>query len=288
MPEFKNHQPPMTIDEQIVNLREKGLIIDNEDYARSFLNDVSYFRLIKAYSLGLKEKNGNYYENVRFEDIVNLYLFNSNFRQHLFIQIEKVEVNLRCRLGNYFCEKYGVFGYEDISNFAVSVEVFDTFLDGVKKEIIRNSRVPFVKNFKKNYVDGKIPLYALVELFSFGTLSKFYKNMKSEDKKAVARQSGVGYTYFESWIESLAYVRNFCAHYGRLYNNRLVKTPKLYKHYNVENNRIFATLLTLKYILPNDRHWHDFIHTIELLIEKYPSVKLQLIGFPQNWTEYLK
>ena len=51
----------MTIDEQIVNLRGKGMIIENEDYAKSFLNDVSYFRLIKAYSLGLKEKNGNYY-----------------------------------------------------------------------------------------------------------------------------------------------------------------------------------------------------------------------------------
>ena len=59
MRELKAHQPPMTVDEQIVNLREKGLIIENEDYARPFLNDVSYFRLIKAYSLGLKERNGS-------------------------------------------------------------------------------------------------------------------------------------------------------------------------------------------------------------------------------------
>jgi hypothetical protein len=53
MSELKAQQPPMTVDEQITNLREKGLIIEDEDYARSFLNDVSYFRLIKAYSLGL-------------------------------------------------------------------------------------------------------------------------------------------------------------------------------------------------------------------------------------------
>ena len=37
MGELKQHQPPMTIDEQ-----------------------VSYFRLIKAYSLNLKPKNGNW------------------------------------------------------------------------------------------------------------------------------------------------------------------------------------------------------------------------------------
>jgi len=289
MAELKAHQPPMTVDEQIINLREKGLIIENEDYARSFLNDVSYFRLIKAYSLGLKQRNGNYHDKIRFEDIVNLYLFNSNFRQHLFVEVEKVEVNLRCRLSNYFCEKYGVFGYEDINNFSIPPEIFAIFFEEIQKEIARNSRAPFVKNFQDNYIDGKIPLYALVELLSFGTLSKFYKNMKNEDKKAVSAMFGVGYTYFESWIESMAYVRNVCAHYGRLYNNKLVKTPKMYKQYNeVGNSRVFATLLTLKHILPNDRHWNDFVQTVELLIEKYPSVNLRLIGFPQDWTEYLR
>ena len=288
MPELKNHQPPMTVDEQIINLQEKGLIVKNAEYARSFLNDVSYFRLIKAYSLGLKEKNGNYHGNTRFEDIVNLYLFNANFRQQLFAVIERVEVNLRCRLSNYFCGRYGVFGYEDISNFTITAELYSVFFEDIQREITRNSRAPFVKNFQDNYTNGKIPLYALVELLSFGTLSKFYKNMKNADKKAVSALFGVGYTYFESWIESIAYVRNICAHYGRLYNIKLAKTPRLYRQYDLGNRRIFATLLTLKHILPNDRHWHDFVQAVELLIEKYPSVNLRLIGFPQKWIEYLR
>jgi len=289
MQELKKQQQPMTVDEQIINLREKGLFIENEDYARSFLNNVSYFRLIKAYSIGLKVRNGKYNGNVHFEDIVNLYLFNATFRHQLFIEIEKVEVILRCRLSNYFCEKYGVLGYEDINNFSIPSEIFSAFFDEIQKEIARNFRATFVKNFKDNYIDGKIPLYALVELLSFGTLSKFYKNMKNEDKKAVSTSFGVGYTYFESWIESMAYVRNVCAHYGRLYNNKLVKTPKMYKQYTkVGNNRVFATLLTLKHILPNDRHWHDFVQSVELLIEKYPSVNPRLIGFPKMWVEYLR
>ena len=39
----------MNIEEQIDNLKEIGLIIDDVEYAKSFLNDVSYFRLIKAW-----------------------------------------------------------------------------------------------------------------------------------------------------------------------------------------------------------------------------------------------
>lgn len=43
-----------------------------------------------------------------------------------------------------------------------------------------------------------------IEIFSFGTLSKFYKNMLNGDKKAIAKSFGVGYTYQESWLESMS------------------------------------------------------------------------------------
>ena len=94
MGELKQHPLPMTIDEQIENLKSLGLIIENEEYAKKILNDISYFRLIKAYSLGFKPKNGKYEEGVTFEQIVELYLFNANFRQVTFAEIEKIEVNV--------------------------------------------------------------------------------------------------------------------------------------------------------------------------------------------------
>ena len=290
MRELKAHQPSMTIDEHIGNLKSKGLIIEDEEKAKSFLNDVSYFRLVKAYSLGLKVKNEKYNEGVRFEDIVGRYLFNANLRQIVLVQIEKVEINFRCRLANYFSDKYGVLGYEDINNFAVPEKIFNPFYEDMLKELSRNAKSPFVLNFRENYVDGKIPLYALVELFSFGTLSKFYKNMKNEDKKAVAKIYGVSYTYFGSWIENVAFVRNVCAHYGRIYNIKFPKAPKLYKRYSekgIKNYRLFATLLTLKHLLPNDQQWLNFVDNIELLFEKYSNIKLDFIDFPTNWKEYL-
>ena len=177
--EYKEQQPPMTVDKQIANLRSLGLIIENEELATAMLNDVSYFRLIKAFSLGLKPKNGKYNEGVTFDQIVDLYKFNCNFIQLLFPMIERIEINLRCRLANYFSSKYGVLGYEDPDNFE-DPDFHQDFLKDIEEEIRRNSKSPFVKNFRTNYKEGKIPMYALVELFSFGTLSKFFKNMKQE------------------------------------------------------------------------------------------------------------
>ena len=84
MEKKKTHQPALTVDEQIENLISIGLIINDTEYARGILNKISYYRLIKAYSLNLKSKNQNYNNNVTFEQIVNLYSFNSNLRQLLF------------------------------------------------------------------------------------------------------------------------------------------------------------------------------------------------------------
>ncbi len=293
--ELKNLPVAFTIDEQIANLKSIGLIIDDEDYARMILEDVSYFRLIKAFSLRLKPRNGKYENDVKFEDIANLYFFNANLRHILFPLIEIVEVNLRCRISNYFSIEHGVLGYKEAEHFS-NAEYHEEFLNDVENEAERNSRAPFIKNFKENYVNGDIPLYALVEVFSFGTLSKLYKNMLPKDKKAVAQSFGIGYTYLESWIENIAYVRNICAHYGRLYNAKMVKTPILYNEYSIQgrgekgripNNRLFATLLCLRHILKDNKNWIEFVGELVRLIEKYPNVDISTMGFPDDWEDLL-
>jgi len=221
---------------------------------------------------------------------VELYLFNANFCQLIFPEIEKVEINVRCRTANYVAEKYGVLGYLEKKNF-VNESYHEIFLQDINDEIKKNSKAPFVRNFRENYVGGQLPIYALVEVFSFGTLSKFFKNMTNMDKKSIASTFGVGYTYFESWLESISYVRNICAHYGRIYNAKLSKTPILYKEYSsagIGNNRIFGVLLCLKYLLKKDEHWKLFVERIELLFEKYENVSIKTMGFPDNWKALLE
>ena len=290
MGELKKQQPPMTIDEQVENLKSIGLIVDDEEYAKKILNDISYFRLVKAYSLNLKPKNGCYDKQTTFKEIVDLYLFNANFRQIIFPEIEKVEINVRCRVANFFAEQYGVLGYLQAENFA-DENYHAQFLKDINEEIGRNSKAPFIRNFRENYEGGNLPIYALVEVFSFGMLSKFYKNMLNKDKKAIAKTFGVGYTYFESWLESISYVRNICAHYGRIYNAKLSKTPILYKEYTqvgIGNNRIYGVLLCMKHLLKNDVHWNLFVDNIELLFDKYQYVKISTMGFLANWKELLQ
>ncbi len=283
----KQIQSAMTIEQQIANLQELGLYIEDVDSAAAFLNNVSYYRFIKAYSLGLKQKNGSFYSDVTFDQLEELYRFNGKFRQLLFGQIEKIEINLRCRVANYFSLKYGPLGYLEASNFET---YSDKFGRDIQDEIKRNIRSPFIQNFKKNYENGAIPLYAVVEILSFGTLSKFYKNMKTTDKKEIACIYNVPYVFLESWVESIAYVRNVCAHYGRLYNEKLAKKPKLYRDdrkQGISNERIMGVLICMKHMLPNDQHWVEFINEIDDLFKEYSDVKINTMGFPENWKNLL-
>jgi len=286
---MKTHQPALSIEDQIDNLKTLGLIIPDDERAKSLLNDISYFRLIKGYSHGFKPKNGNYMNGISFDDIVELYLFDSNLRQLIFPFIEKVEVNLRCRVANFFSEKYGIFGYKDINNFTYPDYHRELYYD-IEDELVRNRKSPFVRNFTTQYEVIDLPFYVLTELFSFSSLSKFYKNMLNPDKKSLASFYKIGYTYLESWFESLSYVRNVCAHYGRLYFSHFSKTPVLYRQYyemGIGNNRVFASLICLKHLIPRDKHWEEFVDGIDNLLIKYPKVEIAKIGFIESWKDVL-
>ena len=179
---------------------------------------------------------------------------------------------------------------ENLKNNGLIVDdvYYKEFMEDIEQEIRRNSKAPFVRNFRENYEGGNLPIYALVEVFSFGTLSKFFKNMHNKDKKEIAKTFGVGYTYFESWLESISYVRNICAHYGRLYNAKMAKTPKLYKEYTqagIGNNRIFGVLLCMKNLLKSDSQWDLFVDKIEMLLDKYESVQINTME--RKWHKWI-
>lgn len=74
------------IDEQIIILRNRGLIIENEKKAREILLDIGYFRLgfyLFPFEENYPEKdnrNHQYKENSNLKDAVDLYYFDYSLR----------------------------------------------------------------------------------------------------------------------------------------------------------------------------------------------------------------
>lgn len=194
----------------------------------------------------------------------------------------------RTKLAYYVGEKYGATGYLNASNF-IDIEYHNEFLKTLEQEKENQKNSPIIKHHKKKY-NGDMPIWVAVEVLSFGTISKLYSNLCLEDRNAIARSmpGGSPEIYLYSWVRSFVEVRNICAHYGRLYNKKLVFPPKMFKGSSSFNNdHVFSVIYFLKRFEATDK-WNEIVKRLTVAIENHPYVELEKIGFPSNWKNILK
>lgn len=288
----KEHTEAMNITAQIKNLRDNNLTIEDEEEAIRTLQHISYYRLIKAYGPSFKDKRtGRYLKDATFKKIYRVYEFDDHLRHLLIPYLQEIEITFRCQITNYFCEKYGVLGYLDRASFDEAAS-YSELSDKIDRCLEQSKESPIVKNFRNNYVEGKVPLYAAIEIFTFGTLALFYSSMKKEDRKAIAAMyDGVDERYLSSWLVSIGYVRNLCSHFNRLYKKNLVKKPLLYKRQDgdVNNTKLYGVLCCMRYLLKETGEWPTFVNALEDLLDEYSDcVKPSGIGcIEHGWKDKL-
>jgi abortive infection bacteriophage resistance protein len=201
------------------------------------LQRINYYRL-SAYGWSLK-RNDQYLRGVTFSQIHALYEFDHRFRYLIMDMTEQVEIAFRTHISYYIAHTYGALGHLESAHFE-NVGYHGTFLVELDKEVKRSQEI-FIKHHFEKY-SGIIPVWVAIEVLSFGTLSKLFSNMKSEDKSHIAKTNyQAPAIYLESWLKCLSYIRNICAHYGRLYNRPLTSKPRLdhrSKNLGIQQNRL--------------------------------------------------
>lgn len=76
---------PKTFKEQLNILKDKNVIIENEELALNTLSKINYYRL-SAYGLMLKEKDKDLYKDgVSFRQIKRIYDFDKRLREFFYI-----------------------------------------------------------------------------------------------------------------------------------------------------------------------------------------------------------
>lgn len=172
----------------------------------------------------------------------------------------------------------------------------------VSSEIARSNDV-FIKHSFDNH-DGQIPLWAVVEVLSFGTLSKIIKNLKTGTGTAYS-ELAEAYKYktpsgnmakpkkkmLSSWVHAASILRNMCAHNSRIYNRSINTTPELVSTDRMNPqpryNGLYQTALAMKYLRPSDKAWNDFVNDFTVLLTKYNAVvDLSRMNFPLDWAAH--
>ncbi|WP_084027594.1 Abi family protein [Clostridium acetireducens] len=283
-----NLKEPKTFQEQIEILKNRGMIINNLEYAKFILRNVNYYRFT-AYLLPYKKEDDSYIEGTTFEKISSIYTFDREFRNLLTNILGNIEISFRTYVAYTLAIKYGTCGYLDRNNF-INDSFHKRFLLNLEREKNNNSNKLFIRHHNQKY-EGKLPIWVATEIMSFGMLSKLYSNMLPEDRTYIKNNlCKVNPILVNTWLQSLTHIRNQCAHYGRIYNTifPIIKIKKEYKEYSLNNKQIFAYIVAMNHLIADRKAWNKFFINLQGLINEYSNyINLDLIGFPENWIEIL-
>lgn len=289
---------PLTIDQQIALLQKRGLQFEEPEKAKVYLNNISYYRL-SAYwytFLSKPQSEHKFGPNSQFKDVINTYVFDRKLRFLLFEEIERIEIAIRNQLVYHFCLNHGNNWYEDKSVYKKSA-YFYKFNELIQSEIARTNEV-FIRHYKSTYNNPENPpAWMILELASFGQISMLFKNLKNNipSKLAVSEHFGLSDVVLESWLETLSYIRNSCAHHMRLWNRKLPKRPLVPEKTKFEwittipkaddQNKMYLILCSVQYLLKSFIPNSSFSTKLKSLIETYPKIPLHYMGFTKNWKE---
>lgn len=282
-------KPALSYPEQLNKLRERGLIVNDETQAIRILRITNYYRL-SAYSLGLREDD-TFSPGTTIEQIYRIYCFDEKLRHLFFEAIEPIEIRLRAEIAYHLSTTYGNISHLN-SELFVNRKNHLLFLSIYYSGLNASGSVPYVKHNIEKY--GELPIWAAVETLTFGTLSKFYGNLKTEIQKPIAKAFNSDVRRFTGWLSSLCELRNRCAHSNRIYNISLTNNVKLYpnmlfiedkKHIQ---NRIFPRLVVIKRIYNGTGKWPYFFNELKKLInENVESINLHHLGMPEDWLDLI-
>lgn len=289
-------KPALSYKDQVKKLKNRGLIIKNEDKAIHLLENLSYYRLSGYLYPMLKEPKSDHFfkENSTFENAFRIYCFDRELKQLLSNEIEKIEISFRAKITYVLSHKYDAFWY--------TYEKLFKSLDTHKKSLnstcsmINDSTEDFIIKFKQNYLNTYLPSWMALEVVTFTHLSILFSNLKdSSAKSEIAKFYGVHTPIMENWLKIITYTRNICAHHSRFWNRKLslkmsnFKKEPFHKWVNmsgVQKNSSYTYICIVQYLTNRINPQNNFKSKLNALFNKYENIDIHKgMSFPKNWKE---
>lgn len=294
------YKKPTSYEEQLNLLLKRGLVIEDRDKVIRYLKQISYYRL-SAYFLPFQKEKNIFNAGTSFENILEVYKFDRKLRLLVFDNIERVEITIRAQISHILANKYNNSHWQDNKDIfkkpykthqKVLINPYEEFQSIIKKNTASKKPEVFISHYIRKYSSPKNPpAWMCMELLTIGELSRLFNGLKlPEDKQLIANFFGLPHPVLTSWLHSLTYVRNLCAHHSRLWNRDLAIRPDILKKprlpwiskFYENNRRTFYFLCIVKYLLIASNPNNHFTRKLTDLFLKYPGVPFRYLGFPTN------
>lgn len=294
------NKPALSVSQQISKLEGRGLLINDKTLAENALRNLNYYRLSGYWMYFEDNRNPHHFKSgTKFEDIIDLYNFEKELRSYIFEGISRFEVSLRTQFAHQLAMKYGSHSYLQ-QEYAKN---FSDWLDNMKKvqsETGRSKEI-FIKHYKDKYEESFPPVWVSCEVFSFGTLSCWYKNLKEipstnpncpgNAKDDIAAFYNVPSVILESWIHSLTVLRNHCAHQSRIILKQIAIQPMKPKSSKIsisqlwssQSNCIYNLILILLFLNEQIDIPSNWRNTFITFLKSNNAKCIEFLNFPKDW-----
>ncbi len=222
-------KPPLTINEQVALLRERGLIIQREKQARELLATVGYYRFSGYWSpLLVGQEREKFIDGSTFESIYERYQFDSSMRQITLYAVNHVEVAFRASL-SYFISHSLASGLwlSNSSNFR-NKKNHARLIESITKSLYY-SNDDFAIHYKQKYSSFTPvpPAWISLQLASLGDLVRIFEDLKiNSPKSSIAERYKIDRFVLSSWLKSIRILRNKSAHHSPIWNRNYRKQPQ--------------------------------------------------------------
>lgn len=284
---------PVTINAQIDILTTRGMLITNIPLARKFLQE-NYFHRFISYSVVFFESktinnSKKYIPGTTFEQVLDVYNFDSFLRELILHSIEKIEISIKTRFVE-LSHKYGAHFYLNHKHFK-DHKLLNDSIERIQYQLKMNHEL-LVDSYCYHYNDPLMPpVWSAMEMVSIGQLGKWILNLKRvEDRQAVAEHYKLHYTVLQAVVDNLTLIRNNAAHHARIWNQHyeFIECVDAGHHELIcdvlsrSNGKIYGVLALILHILTVLDDAHIFLDKLSSMIQKY-DINVNEMGFPANW-----
>lgn len=283
-------KPATTFAQQVALLQNRGMVIADPARAEFYLSHLNYYRL-GAYWLPFEADHSThtFRPGTRFEDVLDLYIFDRELRLLVMDAIERVEVSIRTQWAYQLAHRHGAHAHLD-PGIAHKRHQWQGNFDKLEKEVARSDET-FIRHLMSTYQEPLPAVWAVCEVMSLGLLSRWYGNLRPmPTRRAIAAPFSIDEGVLESWLHHLTYIRNLCAHHSRLWNREFTITPQLPRskpralaaEFVPGSRRLYNTLVILLHlmdVMAPDHHWRKRMK--DLLAA--PGVNVSAMDFPAGW-----
>lgn len=309
-----NHKPWKSFEDQLEVLIKRGLEVSDNGTAIQYLDRIGYYGL-SGYWYLFRQLDTNsaqgfrtseFIKGSRFEDAVNLYVFDKKLRLFALDAIERIELAIRVDIA-YLLGKKDIFAHENPEclhgNFAKrwikegregeGFTEHQLWLQKHRELVKRSKNIPFVQHYLSKY--GKLPIWVAIELWDFGCISRLFPGLKHADKEFIANKYGVDNSkVFSGWLRSLNYIRNVSAHHGRLWNINILEPSRQDRSHQflkeIRHSKPFyyfcIMAIMLNEVCPNSSWKERFIQLCsEFPVPNNKAVSLTNFGVIEGWEE---